>query len=215
MDEKQALRTFARLKAITIEQLGGLLQCSAITVRRRLRKWKTYTSINQNGRYYALPQIPVFDVNGLWWYQSVLFSRHGNLKQTIVCLIRQSPMGLSAGEIAQLLELSPTSSYFTHVHQATGISREKHHGRFVYFSDSSGHYRRQKQERVLSGPSATDWPTDAQAVAVLVEFIKHPGIDTEQLASRMGRQGWPVGPRVIEAFLMGHDLLKKTPDTEQ
>jgi hypothetical protein len=215
MDEKKALRTFGRLKVITVEQLVGLLQCSVITVRRRLRKWKTYTSINQNGRYYTLPRIPVFDANGLWRHQSVLFSKHGNLKQTIVCLIRQAPMGLSAGEIAQLLELSPTSSYFAHVHQATGISREKHLGRFVYFSDSSQHYHLQKQERALSGPSAAGWPTDAQAVVVLVEFIKHPGTGIEQLASRLGHQGWSVEPRVIEAFLMGHDLLKKTPDTEQ
>jgi len=215
MDEKQTLQTFRRLKIITIEQLVGLLQCSMITVRRRLRRWQAYTSINQNGRYYTLPQIPVFDANGLWRHQSVLFSRHGNLKQTILGLIRQSPMGLSAGEIAQLLDLSATSSYFTYIHQATGISREKHRGRFVYFSDSSERCDLQKQERVLSKPGTVGWPTDAQAVVLLVEIIKHPGIGKEQLASRMGRQGWSVDPGVIEAFLMMHDLLKKTPDTGQ
>ena len=212
MDEKDALRAFGRLKVMTIDQLVDLLQCSVITGRRRLKKWSAYTSINQNGRYYTLPKIPVFDDDGLWRHRSVLFSEHGNLKQTILCLIRQSQMGLSAGQIAQLLDLSPTSSYFTHVHQATGISREKHHGRFVYFSDSLEHHHRQKQERSLSRFRAVDWPTDAQAVMILVEFIKYPGIDMEQLAVKLVHQGWPVEPTVIEAFLTRHDLLKKTSD---
>jgi hypothetical protein len=215
MDEREALRTFSRLRIITVQQLVNLLHCSVITVRRRLRKWRAYTSINHNGRYYALPPVPIFDANGLWRHQSVLFSRHGNLKQTILSLIRQSPMGLSAGEIAQLLDLSATSSYFTHIHQATGISREKHDGRFVYFSDSSQQYDRQKQERILSGPGAVDWPTDAQAVVVLVEFIKHPRIGVKELSLRLTHQGCSVEPIVIEAFLKRHDLLKKTLDTEQ
>jgi len=101
MDQKLALDYFSRQKIIILEQLIGRLECSAITARRRLKQWQTYTSINQNGRYYTLPQIPVFDQNGLWRYQAVLFSKHGNLKQTIISLITDSPKGLSAGEIVK------------------------------------------------------------------------------------------------------------------
>jgi len=215
MDEKKVLRTFSRLKVVTIDQLVNLLQCAVITVRRRLKKWNAYTSINQNGRYYTLPQIPVFDDNGLWRYQSILFSKHGNLKQTILGLIRQSPMGLSAGEIARLLDLSPSSSFFTVIHKTPGISRERYQGRFVYFSDSPERYHRQKQKRTLSRPGAIDWPTDAQAVVILVELIKHPDIDMEQLASKVAQRGWSVEPAIIEAFLRSHDLLKKTSDIKR
>lgn len=214
MDEKRILRIFRRLKVVTIDQLVNLAQCSVITVRRRLKKWNTYTSINQNGRYYTLPQIPEFDDNGLWRYQSILFSKYGNLKQTIIYLIRQSQTGLSAGEIAQVVDLSPSSSFFTQIHKTSGISREKHQGRFVYFSDSPECYRWQKEQRTLSRPGAIDWPTDAQAVVILVEFIKHPGIDSKQLAAKVTDQGWPVEPGIIEAFLRSHDLLKKTSDTK-
>jgi len=215
MDEKKVLRTFARLKIITIDQLINLLQCSVITVRRRLKKWNTYTSINQNGRFYTLPQTPDFNENGLWRYESILFSKHGNLKQTIIALIRQSQTGLSAGEIAQLVDLSPSSSFFTAIHKTPGISREKYQSRFVYFSDSPERYHRQKQERILSRSGSADWPTDAQAVVILVELIKHPGTDIEQLASKVARRGWRVEPFIIEAFLRRHDLLKKTPDIER
>jgi len=83
MDEKQVLQTFSRKKILTIDQLVDLLQCSVITVRRGLKQWSAFTSINKNGRYYTLPRIPLFDENGLWRYQTVLFSNHGNLTQSI------------------------------------------------------------------------------------------------------------------------------------
>jgi len=47
----------------------------------------------------TLPEIPEFDRNGLWKYQSVLFSAYGNLKQIIIELIRRSETGLRACKI--------------------------------------------------------------------------------------------------------------------
>src|SRR6056297_591793 len=135
MNEKKVIQTFVRKKILTIEELVQLLQCAAITVRRRLKQWSAFTSINQNGRYYTLPKIPVFDENGLWRYQAVLFSRHGNLKQTIVAMIRGSPKGLAAAEIAELVDLAPNSSFLSQLRNAPGIKRERQDGRFVYLSD--------------------------------------------------------------------------------
>jgi hypothetical protein len=215
MDENKVLQVFERLKIMTIDQLAKMLQSSAITVRRRLKKWNSYTSINRNGRYYTLPRIAQFDVNGLWRYQSVLFSEHGNLKQTIVWLIGQSQTGLTAGEIAKIVDLSPSSSLFTQVHKSAGISRERYGGRFVYYSGSPERYHRQKQERIASRPKVIDWPSDACAVMILVELIKHPGIDIEELAVRVAKQGYPLAPDGIGVFLRSHGLLKKTSDTEQ
>lgn len=215
MDEKYVLQDFHRQKVITIEQLIKLLQCSVITVRRRLKKWNTYTSINKNGRYYTLPQIPVFDANGLWRYHSVLFSRHGNLKQTIIWLIRQSQTGLNAGEIAKIVDLAPSSSFFAQIKNADGISREKHHGRFVYFSDGVQSAHRQKHKRMLRRTGSIDWPTDAEAVVILVELIKHPGIDIEQLAAKVQEKGEGLDSTIIRRFLESHDLLKKNPDIKQ
>jgi len=209
MNEKHVLDNFRRKKVITIEQLVKLLKCSAITARRRLKKWQTYTSINKNGRYYTLPQIPVFDANGLWKYQTILFSRHGNLKQTIVALIAASQKGLSAVEIAELVGLIANSSYISQFKNVPGVKREKHEGRFIYLSDRPKIYTRQKQGR---RPIA--FPTDAQAVVILVQLIKHPDIGIEQLAEYVSAQGRTIEPAIIRRFLQCHDLLKKTSDTE-
>ena len=96
MDENTIFTTFDQKKIMTIENLTEMMRCSTITTRRWLKKWNSYTSINKNGRYYTLPHIPEFNEDGLWKYKTVLFSKSGNLKQTIVWLIRQSPIGLNA-----------------------------------------------------------------------------------------------------------------------
>ncbi len=214
MDEKHALVQFRRHKIITLEQLVKLLKCSVITARRRLKKWQTYTSINRNGRYYTLPQIPVFDKNGLWKYQAILFSKHGNLKQTIVALIMDSQEGLSAVEIAKLVDLVPNSSFLSQFKDVPRVRREKHHGRFIYLSDRPDIYTKQKQQRA-NGHTATTFPTDTQAVLILVHLIKHPDIGVEQLADHVSEQGQSVGPAAIRRFLRFHDLLKKTSDTKR
>jgi hypothetical protein len=208
MDENQVLDDFMLRKIITIEQLTNLLECSTITARRRLKVWKAHTSINQNGRYYTLPRIPVFDENGLWQFQAVLFSRHGNLKQTIVALIESSPKGLAAAEIAKIVEIAPNSSFLSQLRNVPGLKREKHDGRFIYLSDRPGIHERQHREEIF-------FPTDAQAVAILVQLIKHPGIGVSELAQRVSDQGVSVEPAAVQRFLNFHDLLKKTPDTRQ
>jgi hypothetical protein len=209
MDENHVHEKFRQQKIITIEQLVNLLNCSVITARRRLKQWQTYTSINKNGRYYTLPQIPAFDKNGLWRHQAILFSKHGNLKQTVVALIADSLKGLSAAEIAELVDLAPNSSLLSQFKDAPGVKREKHQGRYIYLSDRLEVSSRQKQ---LWEPVA--FPTDAQSVVILVQLIKHPDIGIEELAERVSDQGLSVEPYAVQRFLDFHDLLKKTSDTK-
>jgi hypothetical protein len=214
MNENRVLEKFKRQKIITIGQLVEWLKCSVITARRRLKKWQSYTSINKNGRYYTLPHIPVFDENGLWTYRTVLFSKHGNLKQTIVALITDSLKGLSAVEVAELVDLVPNSSFLSRIKSVPGIKREKHQGRFIYLSDHPKIYSRQKQRRA-TGQRAVGFPADFQAVEILVQLIKHPDIGIGQLAAKVSKPGKQVEPAMIKRFLRFHNLLKKTSATKR
>lgn len=211
MQEIDVLKRFHRMKVLTIEQLVDLLKSSVMTARRRLKKWEALTSFNQNGRYYTLPKIPQFDNHGIWKYQTVLFSKYGNLKQTIIELVRRSETGLSAKEVAQIVEIPSNSSIFSQLQRVSGIRREKHQGRFVYFSDQRERYQRQKS--LLSRSQTAALPSDEEAVLILVQYIKHPRIGIEELSERVARQGKRIAPSVIQGFLEHHDLLKKIPDT--
>jgi hypothetical protein len=214
MNENRVLEKFRRQKIITITQLVHWLKCSVITARRRLKNWQSYTSINNNGRYYTLPQIPVFDENGLWKYKTVFFSKHGNLKQTIIALITESDKGLSAVEIAEFVDLVPNSSFLSRFKSVPGVRREKHQGRFIYLSDHPQIYSRQMQTRA-TGQTAAGFPSDSEAVEILVELIKSPDIGIERLAAKVSKPGKQAGPAMIRRFLQFHDLLKKTSATER
>jgi len=214
MHEIDVLQSFQWIKVFTIEQLVDILESSVITARRYLKKWEAYTSFNKNGGYYTLPGIPQFDNNGIWKYQTILFSKYGNLKQTIIQLARRSEAGLSARQIAQVVEIPPNSSIFSQFQYVSGIRREKHEGHFVYFSDE--YETCQKQKSALYHPeAAARLPSDEEAVLILVQYIKHPHIGIEELSERVARQGKAIDPSVIRGFLEHHDLLKKILDTRR
>ena len=65
--------TVKRGKIFMLNELVSLLGCSSRTAQVKLKLWKTYTSYNKNGKYYTLPEIPCFDVNGLWRYKDIAF----------------------------------------------------------------------------------------------------------------------------------------------
>ena len=70
---------WATEKILLFKDIEAQKDCSKITIRRHLKKLKVISSYNKNGKYYTLPSIVNFDINGLWSYQGVLFSKYGNL----------------------------------------------------------------------------------------------------------------------------------------
>ncbi len=206
------LKTFKSQKVITVSQLLDLLHCSVPTVRNRLRAWKAYTSYNKNGRYYTLPTIPKFDGHGLWKYKGMFFSKHGNLKQMVIQLVKSSPMGLEGSEIGRLLDLTPRS-FMPHFRKMDGLCREKFQGRFIYFSDEKAVLLNQKQrlKKALEKRRAAV-PSAADAVLVLAELIKHPDSNCEDCSKRLKRRGIDIAPEAIRNLLDYHGI-KKTPAT--
>jgi len=203
-------KEFRRRKVLTVRQLVELLGCSIPTVRNRLNSWRAYTSYNHNGRYYTLPAIPRFNEHGLWRYKTVGFSKHGNLKQTVIQLVRNSAGGLDAAEIGRLLALPPRS-FLSHFRNAAGLSRQRLEGRFIYFSDEEAVFSRQKHAREQAMQRLrTEIPSDTVAVAVLADLINHPDSTLKACSRRLGRKGIDIPPEAIGRLLDYHGV-KKTP----
>lgn len=202
---------FLRLRRIaTLIELTLHLQCSARTVQRRLAECKALNSYNHNGRYYTLPEIPTFDPHGLWRYRNVFFSRYGNLPETFVELVRHSPAGLTAAEAGELLGVRP-SSFLWSLHDHPALKREKHQGLYVYLASESGLCAVQQRHRALLARTIRQ-PTDAEAIAILVEKIKHPALSVEALSRRLSAQNLRAEPAMISNFFTHHGLaVKKTP----
>jgi hypothetical protein len=205
-----ALKSFRRRKVLTLVEVAGLIRRTIHTARRWLKAQKVRRSYNKNGRYYTLPDVPEFDANGLWRWRGVLFSRYGNLTETLIELVRRSEAGLDATEVGERIGLAPRS-FLSAFAGHPGLRREKAHGRFIYYAADPSLYSQQRQRRSLMIPTRRE-PSELEAMAILVEKIKHPTLTVEELCRRLRRNKLQVEPEMIRSLFARHGLgVKKTP----
>jgi len=198
-----------RNKIFMLNELVSHLGCSSRTAQVKLKFWKAYTSYNQNGKYYTLPEIPYFDANGLWRYKSIAFSENGNLKQTIIHLVATSPGGLSGRQLGDMLGLEP-QSFMHHFRKYPGLRREKHAGVFVYFADEPERYgvqRRQRQKRVCQSAATTI--SKSEAIMILVAIISHHDISADDIMAISEIKKSKLTLSVVQGFMEHHGLEKK------
>ena len=205
-----ALKVIGRRKVVTVLDTSALLQTSPRTARRMLAQWNAHRSYNRNGRYYVLPEVVRFDADGLWRHGTTGFSRYGNLSQTLVGLVHHSSAGLGAAELGELLGMQP-HGFLSLFRRHPALRREKHAGRFVYFSADETRHAEQSETR-RNRVRRAELPGDAEAIAILVAAIKHPGLGAEALWRQLTDQAVATTPQRIENLFAHHGLcLKKTP----
>lgn len=95
------------------EQIG----CSTKTVQRALAKVGYFCSLNHNATFVTVQDTPRFDHYGLWTYQTVCFSQHGKLPQTLHRLVEQSPAGSTVEELEQRVG-TRVHNHVSQLHQA-------------------------------------------------------------------------------------------------
>lgn len=207
-----ARTTVKKQKIFTLSKLVSILGCSSRTAQTKLKLWKTYTSYNQNGQYYTLPEIPQFDTHGIWRFKKAAFSKYGNLKKTIVHLISFEPAGLTGRQLGELLGLSP-QSFLHHFSNCSGIRREKHGGVYVYFSDNISVFENQLRERIsIINRLKVVIISDLEAVMILAAIIRHHDISTKELLALPEIRKNKISKPAILGFLEYHGLVKKNPD---
>jgi len=211
---KDVFRFLEDSKVFTLDKLLSLLSCSTPTARLKLKQWKAYTSYNKNSRYYAMPTVACFDVNGMWHYENIFFSEYGNLRNTVIHLINNSSSGLSGKEIGDLVRL-PVRSFLHHFSNIAGIQREKRGGVYIYFSEDPDRYKQQLQGRLNRLEPPDKLFTDADSVVILTALIKHHDIGMEDIMALPEVRERKFSPAVIGDFMDRHGLLKKTPITKR
>ncbi len=129
-------------------------------------------------------------------------------KILLVHLITTSAVVLNGKELGLILGLDPRS-FLSHFRDSEELYREKFNRRYVYFSVDEVKYKQQRQRRQQLEATST-LPTDAEAVMVLVEYIRYPRDNSEQLSNRLTTMGFQVSAETIDNLFKYHDLIKKT-----
>lgn len=188
-------------KCHTIAEIHKLLDYSTISIRRFLKKVGYYSSFTHNSKWYILWTTPNFDRKGIWFYQDIGFSKHGNLTQTILYFVNNSGQGVTAKELFDYLS-TPCHAILNQMYKRKQIDRSKTSRGFFYLSIDLLKRQKQFSKRIAL-------PSDSEAVMILVEMMKHPAYTIAEIASCLSKKNVVCGVDAIERLLSHHGLKKK------
>jgi hypothetical protein len=199
-------------------RLAEQLDCSTKTVQRALAKVGYYASINYNATFVTLKHVPRFDPRGLWTYETVHFSKHGNLSQTLRRIVEQAPAGCTVQELEELVG--------TRVHNHVGrLLREGKLDRFflgrkvVYLAadprrrESQQQVRRQAEPQQAPAVHDTDLPPGVDAITVihvLLRLLETPQASVASIARTLQGRKLAVHADQIRQILEFYGLKKTT-----
>jgi hypothetical protein len=170
---QDALQSFLQSRKIaTLEELKKALgSSSTMTVFRKLKPLGYQTSYSHRGKYYVLAGTPRFDQQGLWDYDGVWFSRHGNLLSTSQRFVDAAETGLTVTELQHMLHVE-VKEPLLQLYRQKRIEREKIQDLYVYLARDPGQQRSQRLRR-----------EDRQATWDLGEPVTEAGVSPELKAA--------------------------------
>ena len=201
-------------------ELAQQLGVSGKTVQRALHKAEAYASLNANSAYVTLKGTPRFDDRGLWGYQELRFSRHGDLLVTIRALIEQSRHGCTLVELQQWLG-TRVHNHLSLLLRRGQIQRFSLGRHAVYTSANPAQQQRQQAARQppatsgAGGPAAHETPPlpaglqPMDLIRLLLQMLRQPAASPASLAKSLQAQGLAIHAAQIRA-VMAFDGLKKT-----
>ncbi|MCP4393653.1 MAG: hypothetical protein GY804_05225 [Alphaproteobacteria bacterium] len=198
---------FNEHKILSLSEVAEKYDYSIRTIQRKFAALSVLKSYNKNSRYFTLPEIPEFNQHGIWFHEDIYFSKHGDLRSTVQNLICTSESGLNGNEIGEIVNLLPRS-FMHHFRNIEGIFRDKYDGVFIYFSNDPEVYKNQSINRNQS--ISMKEISDANAVKLLVEYIKNPDLSSEELSiTLMNRTKTNLSPSMILDFFSFYGIVKK------
>ena len=210
----QILALFRRQGIVDLHTLFTVLGTqSRMSVFRRLSAMGYFSSYSHAGRYYTLRDVPQFDVDGLWHYQGIGFSRHGSLKSTVEHMVTEAEDGRTHGELRVRLQVRVYNALLDLVrHQRIG--RESFTGQYLYVHPDPEVARRQIACRGRQQAAFAAVPLPASIVIeVLAELIQGTRMhaDPIQIAARLAARGLSLTPEQVETVFTKYGVKKTAP----
>jgi hypothetical protein len=203
------LSLFTEQPCWTIEDLATEVNYSIPSVRRFLYEVGYFSSFTHNGGWYTLRTIPRFNMDGLWFYQNIGFSRAGSLTGALISLIVHSPAGMTADQLGMKLHCR-CHAILVQLYRKGKLQRQKAGRSFVYIAGDPAIADMQRQAMAMRSLPAPSPPTEI-IVLILVEFIKRPKSSFDQLATYiLQKNGIIVSAAQIKRIFEIHGLKKKT-----
>ncbi|MHC4433792.1 MAG: hypothetical protein ACYTBS_18275 [Planctomycetota bacterium] len=201
-------------KILTLEEISAISQWSRMTLWRHLKPVGYYTSFNFNARYYTLAETPYFDENGLWFYRTVGFSSAGSLTRTIVALVDNSPMGLTANELSALLTVR-VQNHASELARLQKLDRVAWGRAQLYLSHDEvvrtdqRRARERYREDALLVDGGHPLLTENETIEILAQLLRTPRLSARRVAIVLSARGLTITRAKVLTVIEKYELRKK------
>ena len=195
----------------TIDELKVKSGQQRRTLQRTIKASNLITSYNQNARFYTTPSLCHFNHDGLWDFNQILFSKYGNLFETITTQIDKSMAGYTSKELSIIIKVKADDALHV-LWLKERVRRQKTEGSHVYFSIREELFDRQLSARGQQKPAAIGTlalPDHQRTIAVLVGIILQDSVVAEKLQKGIALRGLKITIAQIEAVIEHYQLKKK------
>ena len=197
-----------------VEQLGF----SRSSVTRHLRKNNALTSVNCNGQYYVFPMTVRFNKYGLGKVEGKVFSRHGNLLDTIANIANGNVSGISPGDIERLTGTNVQSQCLM-LFKEKKLFRKKYGKTYYYFSMDK---KERDKQLLVKAPTSGQRDINLslneetivslhEVIKILVTYVRNPGFTPKSIALSLIRRGNNITTKKVIEVFNKYDLVKKNP----
>ena len=195
----------------TIDNLKIKLNCQLRTLQRIIKSSNLITSYNQNARFYTTPSLCHFNLDGIWKINQILFSKYGNLYETITALIDKSIAGYTSRELSIIIMVKADDALHV-MWLKERVYRQKSGSSHIYYSIREDLFKQQLLAREQQTPAAVTslaLPDYQRTIAVLVEIILQDSIVAEKLQKGIAQRNFKISTAGIEAVIEHYQLKKK------
>lgn len=216
-ETRRLVQLFHRHTVMDIKSLMKATKRARRSLFRDLSELNYLSSYTHAGRYYTLPDIPQFDKNGLWFFNSAGFTQARTLKSALTHLVEDANSGFTHRELQAMLHIRAHNALLGLVGEHK-IERERINKEYVYISHNHTRASEQVAKRMARISTVADVSkntSDTMIIEVLLELIYAgkvtigPGTVTERLGIRGVRVSEQQVEHVFEQF--GIDWSKKKP----
>jgi len=198
-------------QVLTFDDLMEKSGCKSRTLQRKIKSGNLLVSYNQNSKFYTTPSLAHFNHNGIWNYNQILFSKHGNLFETIIILIDNSVNGYTGKELSGIIEVKADDALRI-LWLKERVRKQKTGSTNVYFSIRQDLFaqqllaRQQQREVASTILILSDYQ---RTIAVLAEIIQQDSLDTKTLLKGIKKRKVEITVSEIQAVIDHYQLKKK------
>lgn len=198
---------------VTFKEIQNALgSASRATTFRYLKHVPYMRSYNHNGRYYSFRDPTRFDRWGLYGLGDILFSRDGELGNTVKRLIRESQKGMTQRELHDLLQVRVQVLLLEAVRH-NEIRRELVGRLYLYLHNDSeiGDVQLQKRHEQITSPHSLQDSViidNDSIIKVLLILIRHPDSQPVDVTHALRDHVPPIGEDQVMEVFSRYDLAE-------